>query len=110
MLGAMERRMCIAMLALVAGGCMNQSSIQGKYVAQQDACRQLVAQASAASKQVPSSIEGQAAIGTQFSECMNKAGWRVAMPKGNAPPTNVAQYPPSGAPSTNPSAAAAVAH
>ncbi len=88
---------------------MAQSQIQADYMAQQNDCR---AEASAlmAAQPAANAAQGQATAGTFFSECMNKAGWRVSVPK---PGGQVAQgpvpNPPTGSPSTNPSAATAIA-
>jgi hypothetical protein len=88
-------------------GCMSQSDIQRDYVSQQNECRTVAAQRI---EGVPDS-DTQAAAGVRFSECMNRAGWRVAMPKpsGGQVAQGPVPNPPSGAPSTNPSAAAASA-
>lgn len=106
MSGVMFRN-SIVLSAMLLAGCMSQSSIQSKYTTQQNECRDQVARAAAASNTSLATQEGQASIGVHFSDCMNRAGWRVAVPRSSQPPTNVAQYPPSGAPSTNPSATAA---
>lgn len=81
----------IAILLLPA--CIAQSKIQTSYIRQQDTCRDQ------AQRQVVQQIAGPTdpnattrpdpanSLAVHFSECMNKAGWHVAVPKtGNTPP------------------------
>lgn len=96
----MKHKIIMLSGALALGSCMSQSDIQASYVDKMNDCR------SYATSAVPVGSAQSAALGAQFSECMNKSGWHVSVPKtgGAPPPTNVAQNPPTGAPSTNPSA------
>lgn len=94
----MFRNLGIASLALIVSGCLAQSQIQAKYIKVQNACRE-------ESSRIAGKTNDQTALGTAFSQCMNKAGWHVASPKTGVASNN----PPSGSPSTNPSAATAVA-
>lgn len=99
------------LLALVLTGCMAQSSVQGKYMAVQKQCRAeaeatLPVPASGAIDNVSADIT--ASLARQFSDCMNRSGWKVAGPKPTG--TTVAQNPPTGIlPSAPPALAASVA-
>ncbi len=122
----MQHKKLILGLTLTLAACAGQSGIQNKYTAQQDQCRSQVARTlSTTDASAGASATQSAAAGSQFSECMNKAGWRVSTPKpsntaivggiapsegtsaiARAPHEVVAvQNPPTGAPSVNPSAA-----
>lgn len=100
--------------ALALTGCMAQSSIQSKYMSQQDECRGHVQSTLAIFTGAGNTLgSGQPSTGAgsavqQFSDCMNKTGWHVSVPKAGST-TVVVNNPPSGSPSTNPHAAAAVA-
>lgn len=109
MFGGMKHKLYILMLGLPLAGCISQSDIQSSYVSQQDDCRaQLQSVMARAGATGP---EAQTAIATQFSNCMNKAGWHVPLPKGTGPqpPIQVVENPPTGSPSTNPHAALSTA-
>lgn len=101
-----SRRHFLFALLLVLPGCISQSQIQSQYINQQDTCR-MEASKKLSGNPAASTSEGQSSAGIYFSECMNKAGWRVSMPKPASTQTAQGQNPPSGAPSTNPSAATA---
>jgi hypothetical protein len=93
----------VCTLPLLLSGCLSQSQVQAKYSKSQNICRAQTATLFSRIGSGPTSgAEGQSAIASRFSDCMNKAGWRVGPPKGTQTAQN--QYPPSGAPSTNPSA------
>lgn len=94
----MFRRIVWLGLAALTSGCIAQSEIQGKYAKSQNLCRE-------ESARLAGAAGNQAAVGGMFSACMNKAGWHVATPQTGV----VAANPPTGSPSTNPSAATAVA-
>lgn len=84
------------------GGCVSQSGVQGRYAAQQELCR------SAIVSNLPhteSAVDDISTAGAQFSDCMNKAGWRVSSPKAGQVASGAAPNQPTGSPSTNPSAA-----
>lgn len=96
----MKRNLLLLSLVMaLATGCMNQSQIQSKYTNAKNNCRgddtmwkglQTTQMRAEANMPV-----------TGYSNCLLQAGWHVAQPKGTAVASN---YPPSGAPSTNPSA------
>jgi hypothetical protein len=103
----MKHNLTILMAALMLGGCVSQSQIQSEYVAQQNACRSEAARFLEAARGATIGMEDKTAAGTYFSECMNKAGWRVAVPKpGGQMAQGPVPNPPSGSPSTNPIASA----
>jgi hypothetical protein len=88
-------------MVLLLAGCLSQSRIQEKYVAAQDDCRaqaeiyvgnssMAVDPDSPGAKQVQSDQ-----LVAQFSDCMNKAGWHVAVPKPATPLPTTAQVTPS---------------
>ncbi|MFZ4540640.1 MAG: hypothetical protein ACOYNL_02370 [Rickettsiales bacterium] len=104
MFAAMLRNVLIISCVFALTGCLSQSQVQAKYAHSQNICRVQTAQLFASNESLANSLDGQAQAGSAFGECMTKAGWRVATPKPAQPGTQVAQYPPSGAPSTNPSA------
>jgi hypothetical protein len=100
------RPFIIVALALALSGCMNQSQIQSKYVKSQKTCRAETAKLfSGTGANAPDGL----AVGAAFSDCMNKAGWRVATPKPPQVATGPVPNPPSGSPSTNPIASATAA-
>lgn len=110
----MFRNSLMLLSAVALTGCLAQSNVQSKYMAQQDECRGHVQSTLAVltgpdnnlgSGQPPS---GSGSAVQQFSDCMNKTGWHVSVPKPGST-TVVVNNPPSGSPSTNPHAAAAVA-
>lgn len=105
MFGVMQRNLTILLVALTTSGCISQSGIQGKYVSQQNECRGDAAKFVSGLAATADVSDAQSAAGTRFSECMNKAGWRVAVPKPTQVATGPAPNPPTGSPSTNPSAA-----
>jgi hypothetical protein len=128
----MQRRLLILSLTLTLAACAGQSGIQNKYTAQQDKCRDEVTRTLSGTDSSSGATAAQsAAAGSQFSECMNKSGWRVSSPKSSgqaaasgtppvggvapsegtsaitrpAPQSAALQNPPTGAPSVKPSAA-----
>jgi hypothetical protein len=105
MFDVMQRNLLILALAFTTTGCITQSGIQGKYVAQQNECRSEAARFVSGLSTTTDAGDAQSAAGTHFSECMNKAGWRVAVPKPTQVASGPAPNPPTGSPSTNPSAA-----
>jgi hypothetical protein len=105
MFGVMQRNLTILLVALTTSGCISQSGIQSKYVSQQNECRGDAAKFVSGLAATADVSDAQSAAGTRFSECMNKAGWRVAVPKPTQVATGPAPNPPTGSPSTNPSAA-----
>lgn len=100
----MQTKLIILSAVFLLTGCVNQSQIQAKYVKSKNLCRLETGRLFAGSDSLGNSADAQAAVNNSFTECMTKAGWRA--PKAG---TQVAQTtnPPSGSPSTNPSAAAA---
>lgn len=86
----MQRKFLIALLALSLTGCIAQSRIQSRYMEAQDNCRTQAEQRVPAARDTlnangaPDDLTS--ALARQFSECMNKAGWHVAAPKGSGPP------------------------
>lgn len=98
----------LSTLALVLSGCLAQSQIQSKYMSREADCREEAQNRVANSPQTGMStlgydtrIETAYTLSSGFSDCMNKQGWKVAVPKAPAPaPGNVAVVtpPPSGAP------------
>jgi hypothetical protein len=99
----MLRNIFMTGCVLVLSGCSSQSQIQSKYVKSQSLCRAEAAKLfSGNSNAAP---DGQA-VGAAFSECMNKAGWRVATPKSPQVASGPVPNPPSGSPSTDPIASA----
>ena len=95
----MYRKLVILTAAFGLSGCIAQTDIQAKYMAQEEDCRD-----HATSR---TGVDGAgSSVAAQFSECMNKSGWHISGPK---PPTQVVQNPPTGAPSTNPTAYPAAA-
>jgi len=104
----MLRRTFITMLSLMLlAGCEAQSSIQSDYLDQQDTCREHVEDNLSRVQGGSSNPAASAIAGAQFSDCMNKAGWHVAVPKPSQVAAGPAPNPPTGSPSTNPSAATA---
>jgi hypothetical protein len=102
MLAVMSHK-SIIIAAVLLQACTAQSSIQANYMAEQDECRALVQRQLSATP----TMSGDAAAlsaGARFSECMNKVGWNVSVPRPGGS-TQMAQNPPTGSPSTNPSAA-----
>jgi hypothetical protein len=94
----------LSSLALLTG-CLSQSQIQSKYVKSQAICRAETAKLFS-SGEGATVADGQGSIAAKFSECMSGAGWHLSSAKPGVPqPTN----PPTGSPSTNPSAATSVA-
>lgn len=91
-------------MAVLLTGCMAQSQIQSQYIDQQDTCRVEASRRLAGNVLAPNA-DGQASAGLYFSECMNKAGWRVSMPKPAQTAQGPVPNPPTGSPSTNPIAA-----
>lgn len=102
MFGVMQRKILMLPLVLALAGCISQSDIQAKYVKQQNVCRGEASRFVSSLGASAATPDGQSAAGVQFSECMNKSGWRVAMPKPGPTPTGPAPNPPSGSPSTDP--------
>ena len=102
MFGAMLVRTSTVLSLFLLAGCLAQSDIQAKYMASQSDCRQQTAHLFAARADGTTSPEqGQQALASGFSDCMNKSGWHLATGK----PIAVVNNPPTGSPSTNPSAA-----
>ena len=106
MFAVMQRKFLLIVLPLALTGCLAQSQIQGKYMHSQEDCRNQTQQMFADTQTVPKGEQGQAAVATGFSDCMQKQGWHLAG-KPATPPVAAAN-PPTGAPSTNPSAATIV--
>lgn len=123
------RRNRILKLALLAGSalalnaCLAQSQIQAKYMTREEECRSEAQDktyeaerqfnATKGTAPDPQPAPGQAVaatanfdqayvIGAAFSECMNKTGWKVTVPKPPGTPGPIATGPttppPSGAP------------
>jgi hypothetical protein len=98
----------LSALTLMLGGCLAQSQIQAKYMSREAECREEAQNRVANSPQTgmsalgyDSRIETAYTLSSGFSDCMNKQGWKVAVPKPPAQPAgNVAVVtpPPSGAP------------
>lgn len=88
--------------AVVLTGCINQSAIQAKYTREQDQCRDQVSHMLAAGQPAQN-----AAVAARFSDCMNRSGWHVPVPKPGQVATGPVPNPPSGSPSVNPIASAA---
>ena len=81
----------IAVLLLPA--CIAQSKIQTSYIRQQNTCRDQAQQEVALQMAGPTDPNATVrpdpanSLAVRFSECMNNAGWHVAVPKtGNTPP------------------------
>ena len=104
-------RTIVALIALSLGlsGCLAQSQVQAKYMQKENDCREEAQNRVANSQQTGMSslgydtqVETAYTLASGFSECMNKQGWKVAVPKPpGTPPTNTASNttpPPSGAP------------
>ena len=102
MYDGMLRNLLIVSTVLVVSGCLSQSQIQSKYMSSQSDCRTETARLLSSSDGATNPEQGQAAVATGFSDCMTKSGWHLTTQK---PGTAVAQNPPTGSPSTNPSAA-----
>lgn len=102
----MLRKIFLIGCALALSGCISQSQIQSKYVKSQGLCR--VEASKLFTSKEGAAPDGQA-VGAAFSDCMNKAGWRVASPKPPQVATGPVPNPPSGSPSTDPIASAASA-
>lgn len=111
----MYRNLISVCSVFALSGCMAQSNIQSKYMSQQDECRGHTQSIMGIFTGADNTLgSGQPPVGSgptvqKFSECMNKSGWHVSTPKTGGTPPVVAQNPPTGSPSTNPSAATAVA-
>ena len=93
----------LCMLAMVGlAGCSMQAAIQKRYDAQQDDCR-TDAEISTMPLAAAAPDQRSTELVNQYTNCMNKAGWRVAnplKPKGSAvtpPPPLDAAKPVAGA-------------
>jgi len=98
----MQIKPIILSTVFLLAGCINQSQIQAKYGKSKNICRLETGRLFASSDSLGNSVDAQAAVNNSFNECMTKAGWRTPKPQQVAQTQN----PPSGSPSTNPSAAA----
>lgn len=90
----MSRNLVFLSLTLLLTGCIAQSDIQADYMSQESDCRS-TAQSSADSGGKEDAAGAAYRIGASFSGCMNKAGWKVSVPK-----------PPPGPPAAATTAAA----
>ena len=112
----------LAGTSLMLTGCLAQSQIQAKYMTKEEECRSEAQDKSYDAERKynetkgaapnPAPAPGQAVattanfdqayvIGAAFSECMNKSGWKVTVPKPPGTPGPIASNPtppPSGAP------------
>lgn len=98
--------MLLGALALLTA-CAAQSKIQTSYIRQQNNCREEAQNASSpvADENAAAAADPANSLAVHFSECMNRAGWHVAVPKTpGSPGTPVAQNPTSPRPDAlNPS-------
>lgn len=81
----MLRNLGFLTLTLLLAGCIAQADIQADYMSQESDCRG-EAQRSGEFGDKQDAANAAYRIGSAFSSCMNKAGWKVSVPKPPAPP------------------------
>lgn len=80
----MQSRFLIVVMVLLTAGCIDQTSIQGRYAREHEECRSYAE--SHIERYLPkdhevSADDRNAQLVTLFSDCMGKKGWQVAKPK-----------------------------
>ena len=75
----MKHKITLLTLVFALTGCIAQSDIQAKYMSQEDDCRDQAQEKLSASTKTAG--DSSYILASAFSDCMNKGGWKVSVPK-----------------------------